>query len=964
MFDSLRAPLLIAGLFWLLPGCHLGPSVKCVDDAPCAPWGQCGASGFCVVADAGADQLGTGGRDAGGLDAGGRDAGGLDAGEVDAGLVDAGQVDAGSAASVSLVTAPLEFGATECGGERVLQLAISNAGGAPLTFGATSSNPVFGLTGAAGTVLPGGSTQLTITARVPASSAPGQQHDGLLTIETSDPLRPRLFLALHATASGVTLVATPSLLSFGVVPLNTDAPPVAVTITNTGNQAATVQVSQPAEAQFRVSPTTAFTLAPGASSSGLTALFRPSRLSPSNGSAGLTVTQRVCGVSLTSLPMTGQGTSGVVGVSTTEVFFGTNGRVACGAQSPPRSLVLTNGGNASYAWSANLALGAGSPFTLTPSSGTVPAMGTVTVSLTSTPIPQVAATTPGGFSDVLTITTDAANDGSHRVNLNQSAAGAALRFNVSSIDFGSVPVGSNAQAPFALINDGNEAIGVTLSSSAPRFTVDSTAAATVAPGTMQRTARFVPTDGTRATGTLLVLPVPNSGVLCAPLPAPMEVAGTGTSGTVSYSPLSLDFGEVNCGTTAPARVVTFSNPGNRPYQVIPALGRGSSSPFAFTMTPGNGDVAADGGTLVLTVTPRPVPSTSPVSLDFYADTLNVTTDVVGDVPRQIALRETARGAILAVSSSALDFGSVPVGVSATSQFTVTNTGNAAGTLRFVAGQPNIFALPAEVTVNAAGASGVTASFTPMAAVPSSDSAQLSVAPGTVLCQPLSGVPVTLSGVGTSSQVVAQSETSLMFGSSGFVPCGSQPAARSFTLRNDSSQVLTLGYALSGTAFQVSGPSSVAVGTTVTVAVTPRPMPAVANTTPDFFADTLTVTATGGPVNEVHTVALHMTAQGAKLAFSPASLTLTANHPRSQTLGFFIENTGNLTATYSLALSGSSRFFLSSSTTSVPAANRSPGSVTFSPNNTSATQSGSMSINTATPLCAPLPAAMMLTGLSD
>ena len=951
MLETFRLPLLAASLSLLASGCHLGASVTCADDAPCAPWGRCSSAGYCVVNDAGEVAI---------ISRPG-DAGEVDAGQTDAGSSDAGPMDAGFVASANISTAPLEFGATDCGGEQVLRLQVTNTGNAPLTFITTASNPLFGLSGADGTVLAGASTQVTVTARVPASSAAGQQHDGLLMIDTNDPLRLRTFIALHATASGVVLAATPSVVSFGVVPLDVDSPLVAVTLTNTGTVSANVQVTQPADSQFRLSGASAFTIAPGATFTGLTAHFRPARISPSSGSAALSVSQPVCSGSLTSLPLNGQDTNGVVGLSTAEVFFGTNGRVACGTQSPARTLVLTNSGNAAYAWSASLSRGAGSPFTATPSSGTVPAMGMVVLNLTSSAIPQVAATTPAGFSDVLNILTDAANDPSHRVTLHQTAAGGALRFNVGSIDFGNVPVGSSAQAPFALVNDGNEAVAVTLASSAPAFTLDSTASATVVPGTLQRTARFEPTNNLNTTGTVSMSLVPNSGVLCAPLPTPVALSGTGTSGSVTYSPLGLDFGEVDCGATAPPRVITFSNPGNRPYQVIPSLARGSSSPFTFTMTPGSGDVAADGGALVVTVTPRAVPVSSPVTFDLYADFLDVTTDVVGDVPHHIALHQTARGSIFSLSSSALDFGAVPVGASATSQFTVTNTGNAAGTLRFLPAQPNIFSLPTEVTLNGGGGAAVTASFTPLAASSYSDSAVLSVAASTVLCQPLSSVRVSLVGAGTGSQVVSQSETSLTFGSGGFVPCGTQAAARSFTLRNDSSQVLTLSYAFSGTAYQVNGPASVAVGASVTVVVTPLPMPATADTSPDFFAETLTVTAAGGPVNEVHAVMLHLTAQGAKLAFSPGSLALAANHPGNQTLGFFVENTGNLAATYALTLAGSNRFALSSSATSVAANNRSSGSITFSPNNSSARQNGSIAISSSSPLCAPLPTGMVLTG---
>ena len=75
--------------------------------------------------------------------------------------------------------------------------------------------------------------------------------------------------------------------------------------------------------------TSPVTLAAGASVSGLQAGFTAARASPASSSGMLSVAQPTCGASVPGIPMTGQGTNGGVGLSTTDVFFGANGRVDC-----------------------------------------------------------------------------------------------------------------------------------------------------------------------------------------------------------------------------------------------------------------------------------------------------------------------------------------------------------------------------------------------------------------------------------------------------------------------------------------------------------------------------------------------------------------------------------------------------------------------------------------------------------
>ena len=790
---------------------------------------------------------------------------------------------------------------------------------------------------------------------------------GVLTLTTNDAAGKK-DLALTARSAGVTLTLTPSVASFGVLPVNTVAPALPLTLTNTGNLPATVSITQPLDAQFSaqwlVGSPAGFTLAPGASVAGLTASFTPSRITPSAGSAEISFTEAKCGASVASIPMTGQGTNGNLSLSTSDVFFGTNGRVNCGTQSPSRTLSLVNTGNQAFAWTATLGKSTSSPFTITPSSGTVPANnGTVTITITTTGIPAQAVTTDDAFGDVLTIVTDVANDVSHPVNLHQTANGAVLAFAPSTLDFGLVPVNTTTSAPFDVINAGNTSPMITLTSSNTKFSLQPASPVAAMGGSrLVITGSYAPGSSVVAESSMVSLTLDAAEPLCGPLPSALPLTGQGTSGSVSFSPVALDFGAVNCGTTASPRTVTFRNDGNQAYTVTPSLGRDAGSPFVVTMAPASGLVEVDGGTVVITVAPAAIPQASAVTPDLYGDTLTVRTDVPADNPRDIPLRLTARGSIFAISTNALNFGSVAVGATASSQFTVSNSGNATGGLVFTPGQPGIFGLPANAQVGPNASTGQTGTMTPMGAMSYSDTASIAAASGTVLCQPLPFTTMSLAGAGTAGNVLALSASSLTFGTGGLVPCGTTATARTVTVTNNSAQSLALGLTLAdgaASAYTVSGPSTVAAGAMATITVTPKLVPATSSTAPDAFADTLSITGTGGPINETHTVALHETAQGAVITLNPTALVFT----NGQSKNFTVNNSGNLSAAYTLAVAGSNPGSFTVTPTSGTAAGG--GSVTegasYAKPLLSGAQSATVTLSTTAGRCAPLPAALTLSG---
>lgn len=874
-------------------------------------------------------------------------------------------------------TTALAFGSVGCAESATKEVTVKNTGTGALTFShnLVGSGNFVVTSPAKTTVSPGSTGKVVVVASVPGSASAGVDQTATLTITTNDTAHPKFDIALSLKSSGVTLTLSPAVGSFGVLPLGVNAPAVPLTLTNTGNVAANVTFAQPGDPQFilnwQIKPSPVL-VEPGATVGMLTAGFRPTKISPSSTFAGITVIEPKCANSVASIPMTGQGTNGVIGFSTTDVFFGTGGKVNCGTTAPVQTFTISNTGNLAFAWNGTLSKGVASPFTFSPTSGTVPAnTGVITITVTAKPIPAAASTAPEAFGDTLSIVTDVANDLSHPITLHQSANGAVLVFAPSAVGFGTVPINTSAGAPFSVVNEGSAAATVTLTSDNPKFSLTPSGAAQVQPNSfLPVTAAFAPGSSVLPESSNVTLAIAATDVLCAPLPTGAVFTGTGTTGTVGYSPVALDFGNVNCGTSAAPKTVTFTNTGTQSYSVTPSLGRGLNSPFVLSMSNDAGLVPQDGGTLVITAAPKPIPATSVVTPNQWGDTLTVTTDVVGDLPHDIPMRQTARGAVFALSATALSFGSVPVGASNNVQFTLTNNGNAPGALNFTAGQPLIFTTPMNAAVNGASSVGITGTFTPQSATAYMDTAVVSVAMGTVVCAPL---PLTmtmmpLKGTGTSGNLVVVSTASLTFGTGGFQSCGTTAAAKTFTVTNNSAGTLNLSFPLAkGTAspYTITGPSTVAAAATVTITVTPKAVPGTSSTLADGLADSLSVTAVGGVTNETQTVALHQTAQGAIFTFNPTGLTLKAPLTGSKTESFTVNNTGNLAAAYILTVGGTN----AASFTVVPNSATVNGNSSVASTATlsapllggTGARSGTVTLGSPAVTCGPIPAPLGLNG---
>ncbi len=232
-----------------------------------------------------------------------------------------------------------------------------------------------------------------------------------------------------------------------------------------------------------------------------------------------------------------------------------------------------------------MALGAsGTAFTITYNSAPI-SSGTLGISqsqtLTLTPvagIPSTSATTTDGYSNTITISTDAANDIPHVITLHQTAYGAILALSPSSASFTTPPSTTTTQ-PFSVTNSGDAPAAVTLSfggSNPTQFGANpNTASAVTAAAPLNTTVTYT-APSTAGTGSATLNVGAGSTVLCAPLPTAATLSATALAGTVVINAASVNFGQVNCGTAANARTVVVSNPGTQAYTITSSLRAGQA----------------------------------------------------------------------------------------------------------------------------------------------------------------------------------------------------------------------------------------------------------------------------------------------------------------------------------------------------------------------------------------------------
>jgi hypothetical protein len=446
--------------------------------------------------------------------------------------------------------------------------------------------------------------------------------------------------------------------------------------------------------------------------------------------------------------------------SATPVDFG---GVGCGQAAPAdRQISVKNEGSVAFTWTA--ILDKTDAFSVKETAGTVEPGATGTITIAAKPVP-LSAKAGATSSATLTITTSDPAHAEAKIPVSLAAEGATFELSPASADFGGQPVNVAAlDQPFTLKNIGNKEAQVSFGAPTnPDFSIAWTGSpgpATVKPGDRLPglLAHYKPTSTSAATSAS---PLEITGARCGVQPDGIALKGQGTNGLIAFAPSALDFGLTNCGSTAGPQSIKLVNVGNAHYTWGLALGKGQASAFTVSST---GGVLLPDESVVVTVTPKPVPFPSEVTPNLYGDTLTLTSSS-SPTPTTIALTQTARGVIVttAVVPPTLDLGSVQVGTNAVPTIAFTNGGNIPTDITFNSASGGF---PAGKLSLAAGATG-NATFKAVASQylgSFTDTSTIAAATGN-LCKPLPAYSLPLTGKITdrATKVYAGAFTSLGVG---------------------------------------------------------------------------------------------------------------------------------------------------------------------------------------------------------
>jgi sugar lactone lactonase YvrE len=591
------------------------------------------------------------------------------------------------------------------GGNQPLTITSFATVGTGYSVAAASTNPC--TLGAA--LVPGALCQVTISF---SASHPGF-FPGTLTF-TDDSLNSSTSVqnvALSADENGLYVVASPTSLSFGNVPIGTTSAAQTITLTNSGEGYSATIAPVTGSGPFTFAPGTCTSpLAPATSttpggSCQLSVTFTPTTTTPySSNPIGIVATSSGIPNFVVNVTVSGTGTTGTGPSATlapTSLGFPST-TVGVAATSLP--ITLSNPGTAALAISSIAVTNTGGFGQTNNCGGSVAAGGSCTITVSFTP----SAT--GALGATLTVTDNAT--GSPQTLAITGTGAAALTpqatLNPTNFTFLSTTVGtSSGGITFTLSNPGTASltgIAVSLAGANPtNFAQTNTCGTSLASGaSCVITATFTPLVTGPLAATVSVADNATGS------PQTIALAGTGVAVLVpqaTLAPSSLAFPSTTVGVAATSLPITLSNPGTAPLAIsnITVTGANASS---FGQTNSCSASLAAGASCTITV------SFTPSSTGALAAAISVVDNASGS-PQSIAITGTGAGvggATFTVASSTpsasvqpgglAQFNLViaPVGGSYTNVVTLSATGLPAGA------QASF--LPPSVTPGSAGAPSV------------------------------------------------------------------------------------------------------------------------------------------------------------------------------------------------------------------------------------------------------------------
>jgi hypothetical protein len=596
----------------------------------------------------------------------------FDVTQPDSGSAETGPAPEGGAVDAApsgIIPTSVDFHVVGCGAPAVSQtFSVANTGAVPVTYAASLSNgTVFAISGSSsGTVAPGVVASLTLTATVPASATAGSPLTGQLTVTTNVPGFTTVQVPLSVTPGGGALSVSPVTAGFGQAQIGTAAPPITLSITNTGNEAIGVSLGTPSDTEFTVTYSNApsvVTLQPGASLPAAVAGFMPTSAGDKSTTSAITTSGTMCASSVNAVPLSGSGTTAAVTVGPSPLNYGT---ITCGQTGKSQAVTITNNYTFAVTYSATLGKGLSSPYSIDAPTGSVPANGQVTINIAPDPILPPASVALNAFGDTLTVTTNAPGVPPATVSLQQSATGAILALSMPTTAFGPVPVFSSATLPFSVVNTGTIDAPLTVSTTGSAWSDQIVGSkATANGGSVPGTLTFKPIDTSAQSTTLSVM---TTAPLCAAI-APLSVTGQGQSPDATFpgGPFTV---ETTCGGgSAGTQTITITNSGTTPLQLSSV---GSAAGHVQVVSFPSGAIQPGASDFIVFQAKDAVIGTD--AAGSYGDGVSFTTNEVGNPTHTVPVTVVIHGANLSFSGNPISFTS-PNTCNGNQGYSVNNTGD-------------------------------------------------------------------------------------------------------------------------------------------------------------------------------------------------------------------------------------------------------------------------------------------------
>jgi hypothetical protein len=568
-----------------------------------------------------------------------------------------------------------------------------------------------------------------------------------------------------AAASGVLSPGSTS-VGFGPVAVGSNMMQT-LTVTNTGTEPVVVGEASISGPGFSIVGSSPKGLFAAGQSATIRIQFVPQL--PGTASGRLTVTSNASDSSLT-VALSGTGTEAGISVTPASVNFG---NVGVGSSSS-QTVTVNNTGTANLTISQDSVTGAGFSVTGLSAQTIAPGSG---ISFSAVFAPTAA----GGASGSISLTTDAANSPT-TIALSGTGTQAALSVTPSSVNFGSVAVGSNDSQAITLKNVGSTSLVISQESVAGTgFSVNGFSAQTLAPGnTTTFNAVFTPTAGGNASGSISVTTDASAS------PTTVALSGTGMQAGISATPSSVNFAGVVVGSSS-SQAIALKNTGTENLTIsqdsVTGAGFSVNGLSPQTIAPGN------------SVTFNAV--FAPAAAGGASGSISVNSNAPGS-PMTIPLSGSGTQAAISISPSSVSFGSVVDGNVNSQPIILKNTGAASLTISqdSVTGAGfSVTGLSAQTIAPGSGIS-FSAVFAPTSAGSVSGSISVTTnAPG-------SPATISLSGTGTTTTLsLGASPTSLSFASTNV---GSNSSLAVTLTNNGNSNITISGVNSTNAAFTTNG----------------------------------------------------------------------------------------------------------------------------------------------------------------